>query len=74
MAAKMLRCAAVGPLRVAVIQIGSQEVGHISSLFVDKSKYSNSWRRVSDGGMVIAENFWKLRGDVCFPSIANKQF
>lgn len=60
MAAKMLRYALVGGMRVAVIHIGRLSPQDNSSFFGDKSKYFNSWRTRTNGGMVIAENFWKF--------------
>lgn len=65
----MLRCASVGPMRVAVIHIGVENSFPNSSFFLGKSNYFNSWQTEVDDGMVIAKNSGSLRADVCFPSI-----
>jgi hypothetical protein len=73
MPVKMLRYAAVEPVRVAVIHIRRMIDQGNFSFFGVKSKYSNSFAMVADDGMVVAKKFRSLRGDVCVPSIANQQ-
>ena len=67
MAAKMLRCASVGPMRVAVIHIGREGPPPDSSFFAGKSNYFNSSQTEVDGGMVIAKNFWKFASGPVLP-------